>query len=334
METQVLVLEYLMSPIMLFLLRLKIGEATKLLFPLLLSQAKYCSFFVMTNAIITYNQKQGLCPEDPSVPGVICNPNSTDVCVKGMHDMLGNGVQTGKCVQSDQNETIYVCQIRAWCPVEKDITPSPPLLDESENFTVLIKNSVHFPLYKVRRRNILETQNKSFLSSCEYDPHDAEKKLCPIFRLGKIAEYAGEDFSDISTNGAVMSVSIDWDCDFDYSVEKCIPHYSFSRLDSPDAKVAPGFNFRYSNNWMDENGTERRTFYKAYGVLFVVQVQGRGGKFDPIPLATNLGSGIALLAIASVVCDVFLLYFLKMKEFYRKKKYLYVTGDDAFDVSH
>ena len=35
------------------------------------------------------------------------------------------GVRTGKCVKSDQNASISVCQIYAWCPVELDVLPMP-----------------------------------------------------------------------------------------------------------------------------------------------------------------------------------------------------------------
>ena len=35
------------------------------------------------------------------------------------------GVRTGKCVKSDQNVSISVCQIYAWCPVELDVLPMP-----------------------------------------------------------------------------------------------------------------------------------------------------------------------------------------------------------------
>ena len=46
-----------------------------------------------------------------------------------------------------------------------------------------------------------------------------------------------------------------------------------------------------------------RTLYKAYGIRFVVSVQGQAGRFHAIPLILNISSGLALLAIVSVcVC--------------------------------
>lgn len=37
--------------------------------------------------------------------------------------ILLSGILTGKCVFSDMNETINVCEIRGWCPVERDVNP-------------------------------------------------------------------------------------------------------------------------------------------------------------------------------------------------------------------
>ena len=66
--------------------------------------------------------------------------------------------------------------------------------------------------------------------------------------------------------------------------------------------------------------------------LFVLDVEGKAGKFSFIPFFINLGAGLALLSIATIICDVFVLYFLKDRKIYYEKKYLQVKGSDAFDV--
>ena len=40
-----------------------------------------------------------------------------------------------------------------------------------------------------------------------------------------------------------------------------------------------------------------RTLVKAYGIRFVIKVTGQAGKFNIVPLATTVGSGLALLAV-------------------------------------
>lgn len=75
-----------------------------------------------------------------------------------------------------------------------------------------------------------------------------------------------------------------------------------------------------------------RTLYKAYGINFVVNVWGRAGKFSPIPTLLNLGAGLALLSVATLVCDIVVLYLMKNRDFYRRKKYLEVRAEDAFAI--
>lgn len=50
----------------------------------------------------------------------------------------------------------------------------------------------------------------------------------------------------------------------------------------------------------------------------------QAGKFDVIPTMINVGSGLALLGVATVLCDVIVLYCMKKRYYYRDKKYKYV----------
>ena len=47
--------------------------------------------------------------------------------------------------------------------------------------------SVHMPVcVSVCRRNILDTQNSTYLKSCRYNSHSDVDSLCPIFTIGDI----------------------------------------------------------------------------------------------------------------------------------------------------
>ncbi|XP_015762405.1 PREDICTED: P2X purinoceptor 4-like [Acropora digitifera] len=54
----------------------------------------------------------------------------------------------------------------------------------------------------------------------------------------------------------------------------------------------------------------------------------QGGKFNIVPLLVNIGSGLALLGIATVFCDIVVLYVVKGKTYYRTQKYQYVHDPD------
>ena len=48
----------------------------------------------------------------------------------------------------------------------------------------------------------------------------------------------------VCIQGGVIVINIEWYCNLDYSIDYCLPKYSFSRLDKEDAKIAKGANFR------------------------------------------------------------------------------------------
>ncbi|XP_012942306.1 purinergic ATP P2X4 receptor subunit 1 isoform X1 [Aplysia californica] len=296
------------------------------------------AFFVMTNVVVTPGQTQTGCAEDPGVTGAICQTNADCEQVKGTILPSGSGPVTGECVPSDvPGSKEKVCQIFGWCPLENDkMQGDSPVLENAKNFTVFIKNNIEFPRFGVSRRNILGFYNDTALKTCRWKRGDPKLKFCPIFVLDDIARDAGVTFENMMMEGGVMQIVIDWTCNLDYSVEDCVPEYTFRRLDKGDYSVSRGFNFRFADRYSvfnESTGLQLyRNLYKAYGVRFLVTVQGKAGKFSIVPLLLNIGSGMALLGVATIICDIMVLYVLKAKNFYRDKKYLDVKGQDAFEV--
>ncbi|XP_077164206.1 P2X purinoceptor 4 [Paroedura picta] len=276
--------------------------------------------FVMTNLIITLNQTQGLCAE---FPDKTTKCSSDKDCSPGDINTHSNGVQTGKCVwYEEKNKT---CQIFGWCPVENDENvPKPAFLKGAENFTLLVKNNIWYPKFNFTKRNILPTINQTYLKSCRY--HPKTDPFCPIFRLGDMVVAAGQDFQEMAVEGGVMGLQISWNCNLDKSASRCVPKYSFRRIDNKDSShtVSPGYNFRFAKYFQTAAGVESRTLIKAYGIRFDIMVFGKAGKFDIIPTMINIGSGLALFGVATVLCDIIVLYFMKKKYYYREKKYKYV----------
>ncbi|GAB6030030.1 hypothetical protein CHUAL_005717 [Chamberlinius hualienensis] len=285
------------------------------------------AFFVMTNMVITPNQSQGICPEDSNLKQAHCSIDED--CVANQSVVNGNGIMTGKCVMSSTN--ITVCQIKSWCPLEVNVLPLGPdlaILTASKNFTVLIKNSVEFPLFNIRRRNILNSSNSSYLESCHYDP--VTDPSCPIFKLDTIVSQAGEKYDEVAVQGGVIAIVINWECNLDFNPEMyCNPTYRFRRLDDPYAKIAKGWNFRYANYYSDD----LRTLYKAFGIRFVVLVEGRAGRFNIVPLMLNIGSGLALLGLSTVICDIIVLYVHKKRNYFNEKKYIQVGVSDDDEMN-
>ncbi|XP_010741429.1 P2X purinoceptor 1 isoform X2 [Larimichthys crocea] len=279
------------------------------------------SFVVMTNYIITEGQEMGKCPELPGKH----NCSSDADCEGGRY----RREMTGVCVDSTKT-----CEVLAWCPVENDHNiPDPPLLISAENYTLFIKNSVTFPLFGVTRSNLVEGIDSSYIRRCLYHPKDAP--LCPIFRLGDIVQQSGFSIENIAKEGGAIGIVVDWTCNFDVAVKHCKPKYNFHGLyghpDEKDkVKASVGYNFRYAKHYI-ENGTEKRTLLKVFGIRFDIIVQSLARKFDIIPTLTAIGSGVGIFGVATVVCDLVLLYLLPKREFYKNMKFKHTDSHTQHD---
>ncbi|XP_066465700.1 P2X purinoceptor 7 [Tiliqua scincoides] len=283
------------------------------------------SFFVVTNIIMTENQVQGVCAEFP-IARAVCSTDKS--CMKGRMDPLSSGIQTGKCVK--YNATVKSCEVTAWCPVESmKNAPMPAILRSAENFTVLIKNNIHFPKFNYTTRNI----SPEFNISCTYNKHTALR--CPIFRLGDILQAAGENFSEVAIQGGIMAIEINWDCNLDKWLHRCSPKYGFRRLDDKKTNEAlyPGYNFRFAKYYKQANGKEERTLIKAYGIRFDILVFGTAGQFDFFELVVYIGSALSYFGLAHLLVDFLITSYTfpcfksdPVKEYYYKKKCESVPG--------
>ncbi|KAF1425996.1 P2X purinoceptor 6, partial [Spheniscus magellanicus] len=264
--------------------------------------------FLVTNFIATAKQAQGTCPESPSVLDAVCTEDAD--CPVGNPVVRGNGIKTGKCVTF--NTTHSTCEIYGWCPVENNTLPRKPLLAEAENFTLFIKNTIHFTKFNFSKCNTLQTNDPTYFKSCTYDPFF--NPSCPVFRVRDMVEAAGETFGDLALLGGSIGVRIEWDCDLDHPAAQCQPQYSFSLQDRR-------YNFRTASYYWDSQRRLCRNLLKLYGIRFDISVHGQAGKFSIIPAAVSFGTGIAFFGAATVVCDLVLLYLDAKADFYWKEKF-------------
>uniref|UniRef100_A0A8C7R9D8 P2X purinoceptor n=1 Tax=Oncorhynchus mykiss TaxID=8022 RepID=A0A8C7R9D8_ONCMY len=196
---------------------------------------------------------------------------------------------------------------------------------EVENFTIFIKNSIRFPMFNVTRGNFPSSLNTTYIRSCTYDPE--HNRHCPIFKVGDVLRYTGQNFSTIAQTGGEIGINIEWECNLDESEERCEPHYSFTRLDAVFQKnaISQGYNFRFAKYYKTENGIENRTnfrtLHKAYAIRFDILVTGLAGKFNTVPTLINLVAAFTSVGLGTVLCDIILLNFLKGADQYKAKKF-------------
>ncbi|XP_069816826.1 P2X purinoceptor 6 [Dendropsophus ebraccatus] len=261
--------------------------------------------FLVTNFISTPGQELGVCPESPTVLDGRCSEDSD--CAEKEPVISGNGIKTGKC-----NTTHFTCEIYGWCPAEESQPIRKIPINEAENFTLLIKNDVHFSRFHLSRSNTKQTSDTTYFKSCTYDPVSAP--YCPVFRVSEMIREAGHSFKELSVLGGVVGVDIRWNCDLDQPGSTCKPQYTFRLQDVKN-------NFRTATYYWDQDRHQYRDLLKLYGIRFEISVTGEARKFGLVPTAVSLGTGCAFLGAITLLCDLILLYLDSKADFYWDCKY-------------
>ncbi|VDN14635.1 unnamed protein product [Dibothriocephalus latus] len=196
------------------------------------------------------------------------------------------------------------------------------------NFTVSIKNSIEFPIYKFKKRNILPWMNASYLKNCIYEKGHPFNEYCPNFRLHNVIQQSGAVVREILKDGGIIEISINWDCDLDLHADKCSPKYSFrylgsiseSRTNHPftSGKFIPLEEKFYREIATHYGSTHhKRMLLKVNGIQFIISVTGRAGKFNLLEFSMKVGSSMAFLGTATLLCDMILVYLSKDRYRYR-----------------
>uniref|UniRef100_A0A1I8ISC6 ATP receptor n=1 Tax=Macrostomum lignano TaxID=282301 RepID=A0A1I8ISC6_9PLAT len=254
--------------------------------------------FITTSAAVAGRQAMTVCPEGSGGGGRNCSRHSD--CPAG--SLGSRGRRTGECDPATGS-----CLSYGWCP-SPDWTDGAVAagaagytLTRVGQFTIQVKNSVDFRQLGRRRRNILEWMTADYLASCRYTPGHANLSYCPVFRLADILTLAGCDHDDVLRSGGAFAIDISWRCNFDLAEELCQPEYRFREVAEGD-----GYVVEYAHKYQVD-GQPRRMLIRARGVKISVTVSGEGGQFSFYCLSMNLGSGLALFGLSSMLCDAVLL---------------------------
>lgn len=235
------------------------------------------------------------------------------------------GQKMSYCVDSDDPKSCpcdegescngEYCEVLAWCPSlgDKNVA-SPPSVAVTEKMEGLdearlkILASISFP----------GIGDDVFV----YGGSGAGSKFGNI-AIGELLTLANppikiEELQDL---GAIIGVSFLWNCDV---ATKCEPIVVVKRLDS-------GEGFVHKRAWHRRvDGKEVRDAYYMFGLRILIDSSGIGRQWSVALIAIQIGSGIALLRLASVTADFLMLwwplYTKGRKEAYYKCK-VEETGD-------
>ncbi|CAG2171969.1 unnamed protein product [Oppiella nova] len=166
-------------------------------------------------------------------------------------------------------------QIR-WCPVDRILPPLKnysAVLIQTKNITLWISNTIVFPEYNITLSN-LGDKDHAYFRNCTYHPH--YNPHCPVFMLGDIINFtpnAGATYDEIAKFGADIIIKINWNCyQGIYSFiksqpyNKCLPEYSFQRVDNERTMPITGYKF-YLDRMYYDYGEKRTLLSKRYPAL-------------------------------------------------------------------
>jgi P2X purinoceptor 4 len=266
------------------------------------------SVFITTALHETQRQTRGV---------AVGNDPGTERCPCVVGQYTRNGF-----VASDKCQDNGYCLVSGWVPFEDDTEPD--IVHGSGEFTVFARTTIRFPKYpEVVRTNANNTHNIT-------TPTEGYN----LFKVKSMVEATGTSWTDkIKSTGIVIGAFCRWECDLDYDVTECQPDWSFQRLDDPKKTFSSGMNFREVNKYYlpDTNGTgvtQYRDLTKRYGVRIMFIIDGEGRRFNIVALLTNLGAGIGLLAVASLVADL-CLHVVRRREVYLESKFQQVEEPES-----
>lgn len=214
------------------------------------------------------------------------------------------------------------CYVSAWCDTEQDDPePAPKILHGAGFVSVFARVNARFTDFGIMRQNY----NSSAASVAPGYNQFVVKDMVQAAGIGWT--------NDVKSRGTIIAAVSTWNCNLDLDESLCQPVWSFVPLDTK-TNFSQGINFRYANKWRDAKGVEHRDLIKVYGVHILFLTAGEGRRFSAAVLFTNIGAGLGLLTLATVMADFVALYFLPKRRLYEREKYELVNeGEDDDDNS-
>ena len=127
----------------------------------------------------------------------------------------------------EPNSTIGGCEVRGWCPIEKDI-PATSVLSDVGAFTIFVRAAMNFPTMNMSTNNLHNVTN-----GVAYGPAKGLIFGKSLFRVSDLLAMAGASFDEVAEQGAMLQLEFTWVCDLDRDVHACAPGITAKRLDPP-----------------------------------------------------------------------------------------------------
>eukprot|EP00347_Sterkiella_histriomuscorum_P002090 403369513 len=303
-------------------------------------------FFFATKITITGDQEQGTCSNNRE-----CKEDSQ------CNSQLG-----GKCIEG-------FCHEKGWCPVKSKSQDESFYLNPNI-FNVWFKGSVNFPELgkKTLQQTSLFTNFQSTNLDVQ-KPRKYPKSQATQFSVTDIVSQMDEnnyfDYQAIRDSGAIVHAAFTWECSVGHpcypflSVKNVLRNHNQIKKISPVSAKTSGQNLtqagginetqllvetqrelqkfsgfetvQYQYFKVPESGQLRRTEYIKSGIKFMIETKGVGRKLAVDSIILQLSLGMALLKLAVIIVDFFMLYIFPKRELYAREKYMKTEDFSEFE---
>jgi len=206
------------------------------------------------------------------------------------------------------------CTHHSWCNAGgESAQPSDPFASMSKS--ALQQNEM--VLQNFSRISIVLTGTVSFeLGDGTLSTEDG-RHARTRWTMAQLLQRARLTESDAQTLGAVLSVTLQWNCDNLVNEDECTPHLLVTQL---------GQGTPYYREWASyhrnsaNSGELLRDLYQARGLRLLVTSQGVGQRVDLLQIVTQLFVALALMPIAAGLADTIMQHFFSERRHYREYK--------------
>jgi len=258
------------------------------------------AIFMPTRVLITRDQQLSNCadPDEPCSTNSDCGdepPLSTGQCVHGFCVKQSWCNASGATYASSARRDPFSGAARS--TNEEVIGHMPP------NLNLTIISSITFP--DLGTGEILSTEDESRQAKIRWN-------------MSSVLQRAQLDPNEAKRNGAVLGITIQWDCNDLFDESDCVPHLLATQLAEGEPYMVTWAN--YYRRGTGANEVLLRDLYQARGLRMLLSAEGTGERIDPLQLGIQLFVMLALFPIAANLADAIMTQVFSERRHYREYK--------------
>jgi len=233
--------------------------------------------------------------------------NSEYQCAVDSDCPVIEGISSKQCVDG-------LCVLKGWCPALDPSADETVVLamERPEDIVLWFRSAISFPTLK---------PNTTFSSMNHEQPiFSDDPGRTDAWTLKEILNMVEAPLGAVKTDGAMMNVRFDYQCDLDTG-EGCLsPQPTVQRLDEGKVRGFSVYQPEYVYDQHLDPEKTARVLSKYTGVRILVTSKGIGKEVSVLQSVLQFSSGLALLSVAKTATDFLMLHMLPEKDHYRRYK--------------